>query len=60
MLLIFVLALVVPFLRNFYELTTPTGQSVLAWALGTVVGVVGMLVALRLARERPEPTRSQA
>jgi magnesium-transporting ATPase (P-type) len=54
MLLIFVLALVIPFLRDFYELSTPTGKGLLAWALGCVVGVVGMLVALRLARERPE------
>jgi magnesium-transporting ATPase (P-type) len=60
MLLIFVLALLVPFLRDFYELSTPTGEGVIAWAIGTVLGVSGMLVALRLARERPEATGVQA
>ena len=50
MLALFALALVIPFLRDFYELAKPTGQSVLAWAIGTVVGVGGMLGALRLLR----------
>jgi magnesium-transporting ATPase (P-type) len=50
MLALFALALAVPFLRHFYELTTPTGDAVLAWALGTVVGVGLMLVSLRLLR----------
>lgn len=48
MALLFVLALVVPFLRHFYELTSPTGEEIGAWALGTAVGVGGMLAALRL------------
>jgi magnesium-transporting ATPase (P-type) len=48
MLALFALALVVPFLREFYELSTPTGESVAAWAIGTVIGVSGMLGALRL------------
>ena len=39
----------VPFLRHFYELATPTGDAVLAWAIGVGIGVVGMLGALRLA-----------
>jgi P-type E1-E2 ATPase len=50
MLLIFALALIVPFLRHFYELATPTGEAAIAWALGTAIGVIGMLGALRLLR----------
>ena len=48
MALLFALALVIPFLRQFYELSTPTGDAVAAWALGTVTGVGLMLGALRL------------
>jgi magnesium-transporting ATPase (P-type) len=50
MLALFALALLVPFLREFYELATPTGEAVAAWATGTAVGVLGMLGALRLLR----------
>ncbi len=50
MLLLFALAFIIPFLRNFYELSTPNGNGVAAWALGTVVGIGGMLGALRLLR----------
>jgi magnesium-transporting ATPase (P-type) len=50
MALLFGLALVVPFLRDFYELSTPTGEAAVAWAAGTGVGIAGMLVALRLLR----------
>ena len=50
MALLFALALVVPFLRRFYELSTPTGDAVAAWGLGTVTGVGLMLGALRLLR----------
>jgi cation-transporting P-type ATPase E len=50
MLLIFALALIVPFLRQFYELATPTGDAAIAWAAGSGIGVIGMLGALRLAR----------
>ena len=50
MTLIFALALYVPFLRSFYELATPTGQALAAWALGTGLGVATMLIALRLLR----------
>ena len=50
MALLFLLALVVPFLRDFYELSTPTGEAVAAWALGVALGVGGMLGALRLLR----------
>jgi hypothetical protein len=48
MLGIFSLALVVPWLREFYELATPTGEMLAAWALGTVIAVGGMLGGLRL------------
>jgi magnesium-transporting ATPase (P-type) len=50
MALLFVLALAVPFLRNFYELATPSGDAVIAWAVGTVLGVGTMLGSLRLMR----------
>jgi magnesium-transporting ATPase (P-type) len=50
MLLLFAFALFVPFLRRFYELTTPSGDGAIAWAVGSVVGVAGMLGALRLLR----------
>jgi hypothetical protein len=50
MLGLFTLALVVPFLRDFYELTTPTGEALAAWALGTTLGIGAMLGALRLLR----------
>ena len=48
MALLFALAFVIPFLRHFYELSTPTGDAAAAWALGTVLGVGGMLGTLRL------------
>jgi magnesium-transporting ATPase (P-type) len=48
MLALFALAFVIPFLREFYELATPTGESVAAWAIGTMIGVGGMLGVLRL------------
>jgi uncharacterized membrane protein (DUF485 family) len=47
MALLFALAFVIPFLRHFYELSTPTGAAA-AWALGTILGVGGMLGTLRL------------
>jgi magnesium-transporting ATPase (P-type) len=50
MLGLFALALVVPFLREFYELSRPTGEMIAAWAIGTAMGVVGMVAALRLLR----------
>jgi cation-transporting ATPase E len=50
MALLFVVALLVPFLRNFYELTTPGGEAILAWAAGSALGLAGMLGVLRLLR----------
>jgi cation-transporting P-type ATPase E len=50
MAMLFALALIVPFLRNFYELATPNKQAVAAWAIGTVIGVGTMLGLLRLLR----------
>jgi magnesium-transporting ATPase (P-type) len=50
MLLLYAVALIVPFLRHFYELSTPTGDAVACWALGTVLGVGTTLGALRLLR----------
>jgi magnesium-transporting ATPase (P-type) len=50
MLLLFALALVVPFLRRFYELTTPGGDAVIAFAIGSALGIAGMLGALRVVR----------
>ena len=50
MALLFALSLVIPFLRHFYELTHPSGEGIAAWAIGTVIGVAGMLLALRVFR----------
>ena len=50
MTLLFACALIVPFLRSFYELATPTGKALAAWALGTGLGIGTMLIALRLLR----------
>ncbi len=50
MALLFALALIIPFLRHFYELSTPTGDAAAAWALGAILGFGGMLTALRLLR----------
>ncbi len=48
MALLFALALIIPVLRHFYELSTPTGEEAAAWALGAIVGVGAMLGALQL------------
>jgi magnesium-transporting ATPase (P-type) len=50
MALLYALALIIPFLRHFYELATPTGNEFAAWALGSVLGAGAMLGALRLLR----------
>ena len=50
MVLLFASALIVPFLRTFYELATPTGKALAAWALGTGLGIGTMLIVLRLLR----------
>ena len=50
MTLLFACALTVLFLRSFYELATPTGKALAAWALGTGLGIGTMLIALRLLR----------
>ena len=58
MLALFVLALVVPFLRDFYELAKPTGEAVVAWAVGAALGIGGMLGALHLLPEEGGGTAS--
>ena len=50
MALLFAIALFVPFLRDFYELSAPTRDAVLAWAVGVSLGIGGMLGVLRLLR----------
>jgi hypothetical protein len=50
MALLFALALALPFLRDFYELSTPTTDAVVAWAVGVVIGVGGTFGVLRLLR----------
>jgi hypothetical protein len=50
MALLFLVALFVPFLRDFYELSSPGGEAVAAWAVGAAAGIGGMLLALRLTR----------
>ena len=48
MALVFAFALIVPGLRHFFELRTVNSKAVGAWAMGSVVGIGGMLLALRL------------
>ena len=50
MALLFCVALIVPLLRDFYELTTPNGDAVICWVVGTTLGVATMLGSLRLLR----------
>jgi cation-transporting ATPase E len=50
MALLFALALVIPGLRDFYELQTPTAEAVAAWAVGAGIGIGAMLAVLRLLR----------
>jgi magnesium-transporting ATPase (P-type) len=50
MALLFALALFVPFLRDFYELSQPTTEGIVAWAVGVALGVGGMSAVLRLMR----------
>ena len=50
MALLFLLSLAIPFLRHFYELATPTTETVVAWAIGVSIGVGGMLGVLRLLK----------
>ena len=38
---LFACAFVLPFLRHFYELATPTGEAAIAWAVGSVLGIAG-------------------
>jgi cation-transporting P-type ATPase E len=55
MLALFALALVVPFLRSFYELATPEADAAICWAIGTALGLGGMLASLRLTRRWSQP-----
>ena len=48
MALLFVLALAVPFLRDFYELAKPSDDIVAGVGIAVAIGVGGMLAALRL------------
>jgi magnesium-transporting ATPase (P-type) len=41
-------ALIIPGLKHFYELTSLSGKGAAAWASGAMIGVAGMLMALRL------------
>jgi magnesium-transporting ATPase (P-type) len=50
MALLFLLALAIPLLRDFYELTPPTAQAALAWGIGVTLGIGGMHALLRLLR----------
>jgi hypothetical protein len=52
MAVLFLLALFVPFLRDFYELSTLNGEAIVAWAVGVALGVGGMLGGLHLLRLR--------
>ena len=48
MALVFVASFLIPWLRHFYELTSPNLKDVAAWAIGTAIGVTGMLLSLRV------------
>jgi hypothetical protein len=50
MALLFCLALFIPFLRDFYELSAPMGGGIASWAIGSALGIGGMLAALRVLR----------
>jgi magnesium-transporting ATPase (P-type) len=50
MALLFALALIIPVLRDFYELAPPTGEAAIAWAVGSAAAVGLMLGALRVLR----------
>jgi cation-transporting P-type ATPase E len=50
MALLFALALAIPWLREFYELSALGPGAVIAWAVGSALGIGGMLGALRLLR----------
>jgi hypothetical protein len=40
----------VPVAREFFELATPTGELVAAWAIGTTIGLTLLAIALRVVR----------
>ena len=50
MALLFGLALAIPWLREFYELSPLGRDAVVAWAAGSALGIGGMLAALHLLR----------
>jgi P-type E1-E2 ATPase len=65
MLMLFALAFAIPFLRSFYELSTPDRDILISFAAGAVIGLVGMNAALRAAAHvrsanpRPDRDRTQ-
>jgi len=48
MAMLFALALVVPALREFYEFSPLTAETVAAWTVGAALGIGGMMGSLRL------------
>ena len=58
----FALVCAVPAGREFFDLATPTGEIVAAWAIGTAIGLALLAVALRSvsALERRAQTASAA
>jgi cation-transporting P-type ATPase E len=58
----FVLVCAIPAGREFFDLATPTGEIVAAWAIGTAIGLALLAVALRSvsALERRAQTASAA
>jgi cytochrome b561 len=58
MALLFALAVAVPFARDFFELEAPTGEMLVAWAAGAVVGIALMLLVTRLSLRSPPPAGS--
>ncbi|HEV3129521.1 MAG TPA: HAD-IC family P-type ATPase [Solirubrobacteraceae bacterium] len=56
MLGLFALALVIAPLRRFYELATPNADAVLAFGIGSVLGIAGMVLATALLAGHGAPS----
>ena len=46
----FVIVVSLPFARDFFDLATPTGPMVAAWAIGSAVTIALLAIALRAVR----------
>ena len=54
----FILAILIPPIRDFFALETFTTDMLLAWAAGSAVGIALMAIALRIiGRDKPRGAR---